>query len=146
MKIKNIGWSSFLLTAGDISLITDPQALKDSGLSFNKVKSDVVLFTGSNLIGKEDILSKEDLLKKVEPDHRGSIIEISSPGEFEIGGVMIRRDIDSSFYIIDESTLRVVYMGLLGKDFDVSKTKDLEMLMSLLFLLVMVPYLLITIN
>lgn len=125
MKIKNIGWSTFLLTAGDISLVTDPQALKESGLSFNKVKSDVVLFTGNDLIGKEDILSKEDLLKKVEPDHRENIIEISSPGEFEIGGVMIRRDIDSSFYIIDESTLRVVYMGLLGKDFDVSKTKDL---------------------
>jgi hypothetical protein len=125
MKIKNIGWSSFLLTAGDISLVTDPQALKDSGLSFNKVKSDVVLFTGKENISRENILADKDLLKKVEPDHREGIIEISSPGEFEIGGVMIRRDVDSPFYIIDESTLRIVYMGLLDNSFDVSQTKDL---------------------
>ena len=88
MKIKNIGWSTFSLTAGDISLVTDPQALKESGLSFNKVKSDVVLFTGNDLIGKEDILSKEDLLKKDEPDHRESIIEISSPGELLPGNTL----------------------------------------------------------
>lgn len=125
MKIKNIGWSTFLLTAGDISIVTDPHALQKSGLSFNKVKSDVVLFTENEFIGKENILSENDLLKKIEPDHREGIIEVASPGEFEIGGVMIRRDIDSPFYIIDESTLRIVYMGLLDNSFDVSKTKDL---------------------
>ena len=125
MKIKNIGWSTFLFTAGDISIVTDPHGLKDSGLSFNKVKSDVVLFTGNDLVGKENLLEKMDLLKKIEPDHRDKIIEISSPGEFEIGGVMVRRDVDSPFYIIDESTLRIVYMGLLDNKFDVSMTKDL---------------------
>lgn len=125
MKIKNIGWSTFLFTAGEISIVTDPQALKGSGLSFPKVKSDVVLFTGNDLIGKENILEGKDLLKKIEPDHRKGIIEISSPGEFEIGGVMIRRDVDSPFYIIDESTLRIVYMGLLDNSFNVSMVKDL---------------------
>jgi len=125
MKIRNIGWTTFQLNVGDITLLTDPNALKESGLSFTKVKSDVVLFTDNELIGKENILEEKDLLKKIESDNRKSIIEISSPGEFEIGGVMVRRDVDSSFYIIDEKILRVVYMGLLDNNFDISLTKDL---------------------
>jgi len=125
MKIRNIGWSTFQLNVGDITLLTDPSALKESGLSFSKVKSDVVLFSEKDLTGKDDILVEKDLLKKIEPDHRESVIEISSPGEFEIGGVMVRRDVDSPFYIIDETTLRVVYMGLLDNSFDISLTKDL---------------------
>jgi len=116
MKIKSLGWSSFLLTAGDISILTDPLALKQSGLSFTKNKADVVLFSSKDLRGKENILVENDMLKKIEPDHRESIIEISSPGEYEIGGMMIRRDVDSQFYTIDEAVLRVV---------DVSLTKDL---------------------
>lgn len=125
MKIKNLGWSSFQLSTGDITVLTDPLSLRDSGLSFGKSKSDVVLFSGKELRGKENILLKNDLLKKVEPDHRESIIEISSPGEYEIGGVMIRRDVDSPFYTIDEAVLRVVYMGLVDNSLDVSLAKDL---------------------
>lgn len=97
----------------------------DSGLSFNKSKADVVLFTGKDLRGKENILKERNLLKKVEPDHRESVFEISSPGEFEIGGMMIRRAVDCPFYTIDEAVLRVVYMGLIDNSLDVSQTKDL---------------------
>ncbi|MDY0096847.1 MAG: MBL fold metallo-hydrolase [Candidatus Dojkabacteria bacterium] len=125
MKIKNLGWSSFQLSTGDITVLTDPLSLKESGLSLTKSKADVVLFSEKELRGKEGILEKGDLLKKVEPDHRESIIEISSPGEYEIGGVMIRRGVDSPFYTIDEAVLRVVYMGLIDNSLDVSMTKDL---------------------
>ncbi len=125
MKIKNLGWSSFQLSTGDITVLTDPLSLKESGLSLTKSKADVVLFSEKELRGKEGILEKSDLLKKVEPDHRESVIEISSPGEYEIGGVMIRRGVDSPFYTIDEAVLRVVYMGLIDNSLDVSLTKDL---------------------
>ncbi len=125
MKIKSLGWSSFLLSTGDITILTDPLALKDSGLGLTKSKADVVLFSQKDLRGKENILLENDMLKKVEPDHRSSIIEISSPGEYEIGGMMIRRGVDSSFYTIDEAVLRVVYMGLIDNSLDVSLTKDL---------------------
>jgi L-ascorbate metabolism protein UlaG (beta-lactamase superfamily) len=125
MKIKNLGWSTFQLTAGNITVLTDPLSLKKSGLSLTKSKADVVLFTGKDLRGKENILEENDLLKKVEPDHRDSVIQISSPGEYEIGGVMIRRDVDSPFYTIDEAVLRVVYMGLADNGLDVSLAKDL---------------------
>lgn len=125
MKIKNLGWSTFQMGVGDITLLTDPLALKESGLSFTKAKSDVVLFSDEKLLGKENILKERGLVKKVEPDHRKSIIEISSPGEFEIGGVMVRRDIDAPFYIIDETKLRIVYMGLVDNGLDIGATKDL---------------------
>lgn len=125
MKIKSLGWSSFQLTAGDISILTDPLALKQSGLSLTKSKADVVLFSSKELRGKENIMEENDLFKKIEPDHRESIIEVSSPGEYEIDGMMIRRNVDSQFYTIDEAVLRVVYMGLIDNSLDVSLTKDL---------------------
>lgn len=125
MKIKNLGWSTFQLSIGDITVLTDPLALKNSGLGLPKSSADVVLFTESEFKEKENIIEEYDLIKKITPDHRETIIEISCPGEFEVGGVMIRRDLDDPFYIIDETKLRVVYMGLLGNNFDINSTKDL---------------------
>lgn len=125
MKIKSLGWSSFSLSNDNISILTDPVALKESGIGLPKCKADVVLFSQRNLYGKEDILREYELEKKIEPDHRDNIFEISSPGEYEIGGMMIRRGIDLPFYTIDEGNLRVVYMGVIDNSLDVSKTKDL---------------------
>ena len=125
MKIKSLGWSSFCLSNDNISILTDPVALKESGIGLPKCKADVVLFSQRDLYGKEDILREYELEKKIEPDHRDNIFEISSPGEYEIGGMMIRRGIDLPFYTIDEGNLRVVYMGVIDNSLDVSKTKDL---------------------
>ena len=125
MKIKSLGWSSFSLSNDNMSILTDPVALKESGIGLPKCKADVVLFSQRDLYGKEDILREYELEKKIEPDHRDNIFEISSPGEYEIGGMMIRRGIDLPFYTIDEGNLRVVYMGVIDNSLDVSKTKDL---------------------
>ena len=125
MKIKSLGWSSFCLSNDNMSILTDPVALKESGIGLPKCKADVVLFSQRNLYGKEDILREYELEKKIEPDHRDNIFEISSPGEYEIGGMMIRRGIDLPFYTIDEGNLRVVYVGVIDNSLDVSKTKDL---------------------
>lgn len=125
MKIKSLGWSSFSLSTDNISILTDPLALDKSGIGLPKSKADVVLFSQTDLYGKENILKEYGLDKKIEPDHRDFIFEISSPGEYEIGGMMIRRDIDLPFYTIDEGILRIVYMGLIDNSLDISKTKDL---------------------
>jgi len=125
MKIKSLGWSSFCLSNDNISILTDPVALKESGIGLPKCKADVVLFSQRDLYGKEDILREYEIEKKIEPDHRDNIFEISSPGEYEIGGMMIRRGIDLPFYTIDEGNLRIVYMGVIDNSLDVSKTKDL---------------------
>lgn len=125
MKIKSLGWSSFSFTTDNISILTDPLALEQSGIGLPKCKADVLLFSQNDLYGKENILKEYGLEKKIEQDHRDSVFEISSPGEYEIGGMMIRRGINLPFYTIDEGILRVVYMGLVDNSLDISKTKDL---------------------
>jgi L-ascorbate metabolism protein UlaG (beta-lactamase superfamily) len=125
MKIKSLGWSSFSFTTDNISILTDPLALDQSGVNLPKSKADVVLFSQNDLYGKEGILKEYGLEKKIEPDHRNFVFEISSPGEYEIEGMMIRRDVNLPFYTIDEGILRVVYMGLVDNSLDISKTKDL---------------------
>jgi hypothetical protein len=124
MRIKKHNWTSFVISGDNVSVLTDPQELKKSALSFTKVKADVVLFSDPELTLKTDIIKSEGMSKKVIPDTRKNIVEISSPGEFEIGGLMIRRPIRTNFYIIDELNLRVLYMGLAGKDFDVKDVED----------------------
>lgn len=125
MKIKSLGWSSFSFTTDNISILTDPLALEQSGIGLPKSKADVLLFSQKDLYGKENILKEYGLEKKIEQDHRDSVFEISSPGEYEIGGMMIRRGVNLPFYTIDEGILRVVYMGLVDNSLDISKTKDL---------------------
>lgn len=124
MRIKKHNWTTFIISGDNVSVITDPQELKKTGLSFTKAKADVVLFSDPDLKLKEKILHSEGIDKKVVPDKREKIVEISSPGEFEIGGLMIRRPVKSNFYIIDELNLRVLYMGLARKDFDPKDVDD----------------------
>lgn len=127
MKIKRVGFTSFLLisNATNTSVVTDPLFSIQSKGGFTKTKADICLFTDPSLIAEEKIIEGRKLGTKIVPDNREKIIEISSPGEFEIGGVMIRRGLDEPFYLIDEKELRVVYLGLVDKDFDVDLTKDL---------------------
>ena len=120
-----MNWTSFIISTDNITLVTDPVALKDSGLALSKTKTDIVLFTDPKLEQEEDILVSKGIDNKIVSDKRSNILELKSPGEFEIGGLMIRRDIGNTFFSIDESTLRVVYLGLADNDFNVDSTKDL---------------------
>jgi hypothetical protein len=124
MRIKKHNWTSFIISGDSVSVITDPQELKRSELSFTKAQADVVLFSDPDLRLKTEILKGEDMEKKVVSDKRKKIVEISSPGEFEIGGLMIRRPVRTNFYLIDDQKLRVMYMGLAGKDFDPKDVED----------------------
>jgi len=124
MKIKKIGWTSFLISNANISAMTDPLLLSESGVSFPKTSTDIVVVTNYEKEIKESIIKDSKLEGKVVPEHREKIMEISSPGEFEVGGLMIRRNIDSDVYIIDENNLRVVYLGGTGKNFDLASIKN----------------------
>jgi len=125
MKIKRIGWTSFLFTSDNLSILTDPVALTLSGVSLPKTKTDVCLFSNYLEPIKESILKDKKLENKVIPDKRDSIMEIDTPGEFEVGELMIRRGISDNFYIIDEKSVRVVYMGGTDSTFDPNTVKDL---------------------
>lgn len=125
MKIKKIGWTSFLITSNELNIVTDPVLLKESGASFPKVETDVCLFTECDIPSEGGVLEKYSLQEKVVSGKRGDIMEIFSPGEFEVGGVMIRRGLNEDFYIIDEKNLRTLYMGIVRKDFDPESVKNL---------------------
>lgn len=116
MKIKKIGWTTFLISSDNISVLTDPLKLKEEGLSIPKTQTDICVFTEC---------PEEKYDDKVVSDKRDSVMEICTPGEYEVGGLMIRRDLDDDFYIIDEKNLRIVYMGGVSKDLNPEKTKNL---------------------
>ncbi len=125
MKIKKVGWTSFLISSANVSAITDPLKLSESGASFPKTQADIAIFTDYGKEIKESILKDNKLDTKVVTDHRDKVMEIATPGEFEIGGLMIRRGIDNDYYIIDENTLRVLYLGGANNKFDLATLKDL---------------------
>lgn len=116
MKIKKIGWTTFQISTDNISILTDVLKMKDEGLNIPKIHTDIVVFT-DRPEGKYG--------DKVEADKRDKVMEISTPGEYEVGGVMIRRGLNDDFYIIDEKNLRIVYMGGTEKGFNPEKAKSL---------------------
>jgi hypothetical protein len=98
-------------------LLTDPfNLLVDVGLKLPKSKADIVLYTDS---------SKDVDESKIVPSKKENLLHIQTAGEFESGGLMIRRSLDSSFYILDEDFLRVVYVGHISKDVKVEEFKNL---------------------
>ena len=116
MKIRTLGYLSFSLSFSGVDVITDPQSLSTVGLKLPKSKADTVLYTDS---------SKDVDKDKIVPSKKEEILHIKTPGEFESGGLMIRRSLDSSFYILDEDFLRVVYVGNISKDVRVEEFKNL---------------------
>lgn len=124
MKIKRVGWSSFIISSSNVSAITDPLMLSKSGVSFPKTKADIVMFSNYENDIKESVLKDNKLENKVVPDTREHIIEIHTAGEFEIGGLMIRRDLGENYYIIDEKNIRLIYLGGTDNDFNPESVKD----------------------
>lgn len=125
MKIKKVGWTSFLLNGTSISVLTDPLKLLEVQKNFPKTKTDICLFTRYEKDIKKSIVKDNKLEKKIVTDNREDIMEISIPGEFEVGGLMIRRGVGDDFFIIDEGTLRIVYMGDTDNSFDPKDVSDL---------------------
>jgi hypothetical protein len=116
MKIKSLGYLTFFLSFDHVDVLTDPLSLVDVGLKFPKTKADVILHTDARGIVDE---------KKVVPTKKEEVLNITNPGEFELGGLMVRRDIGSVTYILDEDLLRVVYVGHISKNAKVEDFKNL---------------------
>lgn len=116
MKIKSLGFLTVLMSFNNVDVVTDPLSLSDVGLKFPKTKADVVLHTDER--GEVDE-------KKVVPSKKERVMNIQNPGEFELGGLMVRRSIDSQYYILDEDLLRVVYVGYIPKNIKPEAFKNL---------------------
>lgn len=120
MKIRYRGLTTFQLTFDNLTVATDPLALIDYGLKLNKLEADVALFTQDKLQGKNNVLKGT----KVEPVNREGIMEITTPGEYEIAEVIIRRPVGKSYYMIDYGPTRAVYIGVGTADIDPKEFDD----------------------
>jgi len=98
MKIKKLGFSHYKITLGDLAIETDPQVDPKA----KKVASNVVLSTSDKSM---------DAIK-IDEDTR----IITNPGEYELGGVIIHRPMDTDFYMMYHSGIRLLYAGLLRRD------------------------------
>ncbi len=116
MKIRTLGYLSFTLSFDGVDVITDPQSLSDVGLKLPKSKADIVLYTDL----KADVGEN-----KVVPSKKTEILHIKTAGEFESGGLMVRRNLNSPYYLLDEAFLRIVYVGHISKDVKVEEFKNL---------------------
>jgi L-ascorbate metabolism protein UlaG (beta-lactamase superfamily) len=131
MRIKRLGFTSFKITAGDTDIITDPLLAEEAGISLSKITGDVVLLSDLDHSGKEGVL-EENGFNKITSTKDHEVLEITGAGEYEAGGVLIRRDLGSDFYIVDEGHVRLMYMGKLSKKIeldDFSELGDIDVLM-----------------
>lgn len=124
MEIKKVGFASFKLEFNEVTFITDPLLSEKAGDKFSSQECDAVLFSENQYVGQHQIL-KNGGFGKISPKRRESFMEISSPGDYEVGGVIVRRKIDSNFYILDEGDVRIVYFGAGFGDIKIDKLNDL---------------------
>jgi len=125
MKIKTNGFTSVRMAFKKITVVTDPTCAKEITGGFSKTQADVILYSKKDLVGKEEILEKAGLTSKIEVSEGRSLIEISNPGEYEAGGVFIRRAVNQNVFILDESDIRIVYIGEDSKSIPMDALKNL---------------------
>ncbi len=100
MKIKYVGFSTIQINAENISLITEPNVSMENGAKINSIEADIVL-------NMEESLP----IESVKASSSEKTMYISNPGEYESKEVMIQRPLGSRMYIVDENSVRLVYIG-----------------------------------
>lgn len=125
MKIKPISYMSFQIIFDKVSIITDPQSVGLAGKNFPKSEADIVLFSDESLLGKTNLLDSAGLGERISPNNRETVFEIGNFGEYEIGEIMFRRPTNRNYYIIDDTNIRIVYMGFVGVDFTPDLVKNM---------------------
>jgi len=127
MDIQYLGHSSFKIQGKNISLVIDPFSPDEVGLSFPKVKSEIVLVTHDHLDH-----NRTDLVEETR-------MVIDSPGEYEIGGVTVI-GIDSfhdnkkgalrgknTIYSIEVDDIVICHLGDLGHKLSEKQISEIGM-------------------
>ncbi|HNZ70454.1 MAG TPA: MBL fold metallo-hydrolase [Candidatus Dojkabacteria bacterium] len=123
MKIRYQGEMSVRIDCDGTVFVTDPQSLQVTGRKAPKVEADVVLVSDTKYLGVSDYATQANLT--LESSNREKVFEIVNFGEYEIGGIMIRRSQRNGFYILDQGYVRIVYAGYISPNFEVDKAKNL---------------------
>ncbi len=124
MKIKKIGFTTFQIKEGDVTIVTDPFAYNEFVQKPQKITADVVVSSEKKYISKTELVKELGLEKKIVPKVRESVFEVINPGEFEIGGVLVRKGEDG-IIILDSGSERLVYIGFVKPDLEISAFKGM---------------------
>lgn len=123
MKIRYQGEMSVRIDCDGTVFVTDPQSLQIGDKKTPKIDADVVLVSDTKYLGESNFAKNNNLT--IEPVNREKVFEIVNFGEYEIGGIMIRRSQRNGFYILDQGYVRIVYAGYISPNFEVDKAKNL---------------------
>lgn len=103
--------SCFVVENGDASLVTDPFDPKEVGISLPKQKADMVLYTQD-----PEVVSDKARERVEVSDARAAsgkeLLEISEPGEYEVGGIFVRVCCNPTIAMISVNGVNVCYLGL----------------------------------
>jgi len=81
MEIKYLGWQSFRIQEGKQVVLTQPFSQMKTGVSFPRVKTNLVLQSRNSEIALE---------KRIEGTSENKVFWTPGPGEYEVGGVEVR--------------------------------------------------------
>ena len=110
MNILNLGWHSFRLVDGGVSLLFDPLTLADNGGKVPRTQNDIIVLSQ----GEEDDYGKSD----------GFVI--ANPGEYEVKDVFVYgfpstiAGKKTTIYLVEMEGLKILHLGGAGADFKFS--------------------------
>ncbi len=96
MEIRNLGWKSFRVKAGNASIITYPYSQKETGTSFPKSIAEVVISNG-------DI--DDSVIARISSKGRSSPFVITGPGEYEVSEIEVMGFPGGYWFKINDMTL-----------------------------------------
>ncbi len=117
MRLKYYGGTLFKIDTGQVAVATDPVFMAEEEIEFSPLTVDIALISDPTKIGQDNFLKEYQIKSKVSPSKgRKKVYEISNPGEYEIGGLIIRRLDEQGVYILDDGYIRLVYVGVTRSD------------------------------
>ena len=124
MKISKTGYGSVRIEIAELWLLVDPLYDYVVQEKLPKQSADLVATVRKDLLG-ETVEKTDEYLKKFNPKKREHVTIVNNPGEYEIGGMVLRRAAGMPYMIVDHGDIRVVYISNDVKDIELSQLPDL---------------------
>jgi L-ascorbate metabolism protein UlaG (beta-lactamase superfamily) len=110
MELAFFGYNCFRIKKRDTTLVINPFDPREVGLSMTKQEGDMVLYTKS----EKDISDSQRDKVELSPDREKKgkeLLEIFEPGEYEVGGILVRTLGDPRVTVIFLNGIKVCYLG-----------------------------------
>jgi L-ascorbate metabolism protein UlaG (beta-lactamase superfamily) len=132
MTIKYYGLSCFKIEHGEAALMTDPFDPREAGIPLPAQEADMVLYSQpESLVSKK---ARERINVSEQRNASGKdILEIFEPGEYEVGGIIVRVLHSPGVVVISLDGVNICYLGLAKK---LENEKDIDDLGTIHYLII----------